>query len=329
MYRLILSLLLYSASLGIAAESDELPLDLNHSEEITALDLGSSLQQPAFSEQLELPIPAFDLPRKSSFLAVSLSYLLPGLGHMYLGDINTAGSLMGSTGLSLSLALPGTGASIQLPGIITLQSVWSYGIYAAYRDVRIYNRGTGYSYKMPTDSFADLTFAPFRLSILKKPEVWGGFLGALAIATGTAYLAYPKDAHIRHNLSFKNDLFPLVALPVGIGEESFFRGFLQSQLSETFTPWGGIALSSLAFGAMHIPNAIALEPQHRWRYYTFSLPLITTFGAYFGWLTYKNHSLQESTALHTWYDFVLFAASALATHAAAIDRSGFAIAVPF
>jgi len=118
-------------------------------------------------------------------------------------------------------------------------------------------------------------------------------------------------------------------LPVGLGEESFFRGFLQSALSETFNPLTGIILSSLLFGAAHIPNAQGLEKAERWRYYTFSLPLITGIGAYCGWLTNKNHSLQESVALHTWYDFIIFSISALATETAATGRPGFAFAVPF
>jgi len=91
---------------------------------------------------------------------------------------------------------------------------------------------------------------------------------------------------------------------------------MQTVLTEKLPPWSAITLSSLAFGAAHIPNAMQFNPSQRWRYYAFSLPIITSFGAYMGWLTYKNRSLKESVALHAWYDFVLMSAGALASKAA-------------
>ena len=121
---------------------------------------------------------------------------------------------------------------------------------------------------------------------------------------------------------------PFFALPVGISEEALFRGYLQSQLLEKLNPFGGILISSLAFGASHISNATLMQKEDRWRYYSFSIPLITALGAYLGWLTHKNHSLQESVAVHTLYDLVLFTGSALATKAA-IGHSEFALAIPF
>ena len=104
---------------------------------------------------------------------------------------------------------------------------------------------------------------------------------------------------------------------------------MQSSIAEATSPWGGIAVSSLVFGAAHIPNAMLLEEEDRWRYYAFSLPLITSMGAYFGWMTHKNTSIQESVALHTWYDFVLFAASAWGPQAMIPRRPQFALSVPF
>jgi membrane protease YdiL (CAAX protease family) len=179
---------------------------------------------------------------------------------------------------------------------------------------------------MPTDSFADLSSAPFTFSVLKKPEVWGGLLGTMALAVTTAYVAgFADDAFIQTSAS---TLSPLVAFPVGLGEEALFRGCLQSCITEISNPYIGITLSSLAFGAAHIPNAFSMEKDMRRRYYTFSLPLITTIGAYCGWLTYKNNSLKESVALHTWYDFILFAASSLDS-AAATGRPGFVFSTSF
>ena len=323
---LSMSSLLYSAP---SEEEQNVSTDPLVSESI-AFDPNAFSQEPIRMNELQPPTPSFQpLQPKSSLIAVGLSYLIPGLGHIYLGDLKTAGALIGSTsaGIGTMTAFPHSQNS-KLTSIVALQSISFYGIYAAYRDVRIYNQQSGYSYKMPTDSFADLTSAPFTLSILKRPEVWGGLLGALTLAIGTSYFAYPEGARIRQSLSTGVE-FPLLALPVGVGEECFFRGYLQSQAAESLTPWGGIAVSSLAFGAAHIANAQFLEPENRWRYYSFSLPLITAMGAYFGWLTYKSGSLKQSVALHTWYDFTVFTASYLASQAAATGGSSFAIALPF
>lgn len=284
--------------------------------------------QPLFDlsiEDLEVPPPVFKPPEKSVLISVGLSSLFPGLGHLYLGENKTATALMGSTALSM-------GALVLSPSLFTsanLQAASGYGLYSVYRDVRNYNGQSNYHYPMPTDSFADLTWASFRWSVLKKPEVWGGFLGAMGLAVTTAYFLVPDEAHIQLPCATHLDLYPLAAFPVGIGEESLFRGCLQSMLAEAFNPTGAIVLSSLAFGAAHIPNAQHLAPELRWRYYSFSLPLITAFGAYFGWMTHKNRSLQESVALHCWYDFVLFAASYAASQAASTKPNHFALQLPF
>jgi membrane protease YdiL (CAAX protease family) len=236
---------------------------------------------------------------------------------------------MGSAGTSIGL-IPVTAKSDRslATNLVALQSVWQYGIFAAYRDVRTYNQQSGYSYRMPTDTFSDLVSAPFSFKVLKKPEVWGGFLGTMAAAFTMGYFLAPEDAHIHLSASSHVNLPPYVAFPIGIGEEALFRGYLQSELMEGLGKWGGIAVSSLVFGAAHIPNAMLLAPEDRWRYYTFSLPLITGMGAYFGWVTEKNHSLRESVALHSWYDFTLFAAVAMASQAATTTHAPAVFALP-
>ena len=310
---------------ALAAQNEEVQ---NSAEEIVVLDTSSFMQQSLPPSALETPEPIFKPPHKSPFLAVGLS-IVPGFGHMYLGDMKTAGALLGSAGVSAATLLSFKNSKEAYEASsTTLAATCFYSVYAAYRDVRLYNGVSGYSYRMPTDSFTDLTSAPFSPSILKKPEVWGGLLGTFAVVIGASYV-YSKAAHVRPMLATVNLGKPLLALPVGIGEEAFFRGFLQSWFSEGLSPWGGIALSSLLFGAAHIGNARDFSSAERRQYYRLSIPLITSIGAYFGWLTYKNHSLKESTALHTLYDFVLFGLEALASEASISKNSSFAIAIPF
>jgi membrane protease YdiL (CAAX protease family) len=251
--------------------------------------------------------------RKNVHLTVLLSSLIPGLGHTYLGDLATAGEIFSSASLCYTGYTLSSNSTSQLELLATASNIWSYGIYAAYRDARQYNGQAGYRYSMPVESFKTLALSPFRWSVLKKPEVWGGYVGALSFALALVYLTYDLDStnFIKVSGSIQSKTLPLVAFPVGLGEESLFRGFLQSSLSESFTPWGGIAASSILFGLAHIPNAFALASKHdQKRYLATSIPFITALGTYFGWMTYKNKSLQESTAVHTWYDFTLFAAQA-------------------
>ena len=329
----LVSILCISSALCAVSPEEELStisLDLQYSQEIVALDSTSVFQEPFTSSDLQIPPPRIELSRKSPSLAANLS-IIPGLGHVYLGDYKTAGGLFGSTCLGLSAGVASAAAnnlSTLVPSAVTVQNIWFYGIYAAYRDARLFNGLSHYSYKMPTDNLIDLAAAPFSWKVIKKPEVWGGLLGALGVGITAGYLMSSEtaDAHL-HLSPFMQA--PFLALPIGIGEESFFRGYLQSQLAEVFSPAVGIALASLAFGAVHIPNARMIAPELRWRYYSVSLPIITGLGAYFGWLTHKNHSLKESVALHMWYDFVIFTAGYLASRASATPRPGFAMAVPF
>lgn len=314
----LLFALLFSSSLIFADTSDE-----------PAVEQVAMLEQPTFTNptlpQTELTgtIPVIPKHYRSSFLTVGLSFLAPGLGHVYLGDLKTAASLFGSFG-----ALTGTTALAHDPvTAITASNMWSYGIFAAYRDVRINNGQSGYTYRMPMDSFSDLASAPFRWSVMKNPEVWGGLLGALALGSAVTYFGF-SDMHI-NSCSVSSNIFPLAAFPVGIGEESFFRGYLQSYLAERLNPTGAIVLSSLAFGAVHIPNAQALAQEDRWRYYSFSLPLITSLGGYMGWLTHKNRSLKSGVALHAWYDFTLFLASTVAAPTAVIGKPQFSYSFEF
>lgn len=311
-------------------DAEKPPVEENDSQEVALLEPAPFAQLLLSPDPSDLTPPVLVPRYKSSFLTVGLSSLIPGLGHAYLGDYKTAAGLFGASNLLLGLSSFDLLDEFYLvPSILILQNTWSYGIYAAYRDVRAFNNeGVAYDYKMPTDSFTDLALAPFRWSVLKKKEVWGGFLGALALGAGLSYLiSAKKDLYV--NLSSEMSTVPFLAFPVGIGEEALFRGYLQSQISELSNPLFGIVFSSLAFGAIHIPNALLIEKEHKWRYYTFSVPFITALGAYFGLITYKSGSLQESVALHSWYDFFIFLSQYSLSQSAAIRKPCFAFSFSF
>lgn len=319
-----------SANPSISSADSKLTSIKSPTEEVAIIEPTSFTQSSISPNELtpldvkKIEAPKVVAPHKNSFLAVSLS-IIPGLGHVYLGDYKTAGTLFGSSAISIGAMFNDRS---RLIGGTSFDTALFYGIFAAYRDVRKYNNNLGYSYKMPTDSFKELSLAPFSLKVLKKPEVWGGFLGAYALATGVGYLQH-KIAPYTSCKIVSADATPLQAFAVGLREEVLFRGYLQPMLSETFTPVGGIIITSILFGAAHIPNARYLNPEDRITYYTFSLPFITSFGAYCGWLTYKNKSLQESIAIHSWYDFTIFALRRSFTRSAMIGKPSFAFSISF
>ncbi|MEX0962221.1 MAG: CPBP family intramembrane glutamic endopeptidase [Simkaniaceae bacterium] len=309
-------LLILSCAVSLTLPSSLFP-DMEIPEELSIQQPTLSYEEPMIREDSIGDSP-FELmkPEKSTFLTVGLSALYPGLGHAYLGEMGEASMLAGSytSGVvamqQLSLSQDGYIGAFE-----AAMTAWSYGMYASYRDVRNYNENRIYTYDMPQDSFAGISLASVNPKILKKFEVWGGVVGALIAGATITNLSF-SDKATALTCSSTNNIHPLFAFPTGISEEAFFRGFLQSSISEiSNNPVIGIIGSSLLFGAAHIANAGALEPEYRTRYYTVSLPFITALGAYFGLLTYKNKSLKEAVAVHAWYDFVLFLASRAVTEA--------------
>ncbi len=330
MKKRFLSLLLFSSILyADPADNNEITQEEPLKEEIIAsLDAPTFSQEAFLPSKTESPPPKIELKHKSSFTAVSLSFLIPGLGHVYLNDLTTAGGLAASYGLCLA-SLEKNKDGNEVPSATGLLNTWFYGVYSAYRDVRIYNSQKGYKYPMPTDSLSDLAKAPFQLSVITKPAVWGGVAGLLAAGATITYFAFPENESTATCSTSDNTVNPLLAFPIGIGEEAFFRGYLQSHLTELSNPTTGIVLSSLIFGAMHIPNALAFPEKDRASYYTYSIPLITSIGGYLGWLTHKTNSLKQGTAVHAWYDFTLFAITAAATSKASIVKPSFAYSFSF
>lgn len=325
MKKIFLILCTYSFLYGASPEEEEMSLDLKYPPQLGVIDSNGIIQHPIFAEEIQIPKPILLMRHKSPGLAVTMS-LIPGLGHVYLGDLKTAGALIGSASTGYGMMYSKKTGEF---GFRTFAYTCMYSLYAAYRDARNFNGQSNYLYEMPTDSFLDLTLAPFKWSILKKPEVWGGVLGCLALGIATVILFDDEQNPANNSHSSWNKLSPFRAFAIGVGEEALFRGYLQSQLSEIFTPLGGIAFSCLIFGATHALNGLGMELEERRNYLTFSIPFITVSSAYEGWLTYKNHSLKESVAVHAWYDFILMGIGKLAGQAVSTGCSRFAIAFAF
>ncbi len=133
-----------------------------------------------------------------------------------------------------------------------------------------------------------------------------GTLATLPLLAGFWWAVHsrrPAMRRLRHwmqwlvdELFAQSGLAPLalVAALAGVGEELLFRGVVQWSVGHWTTPWVGLAVASLAFGALH-----ALS--------TLYFLLATLIGAYFGWLMLQFGDLVTPMVAHGLYDFLALA----------------------
>jgi len=252
----------------------------------------------------------------------------PGVSQFCLGQNGKGAALLalGATelgvGVGLGLAIDGEGDSgFAHPGaaipLLAFQDTYSYSL----ADGFIQRHLAEASLFAPRDSLADLIAAPFNWEVMKRPRVWAGVLGTLALGIGVslAITGTGSGGSDRPNVfgrRFSGGVgYPLAGAVgtalfshVAIGEETLFRGVLQSQFARRRGEWAGWGTATVLFGLVHAPNAFALEPEDRTEFLLYGLPVITAVGAYFGWV-YKaeGYSLAPPVALHFWYDLLLSA----------------------
>ncbi len=143
-------------------------------------------------------------------------------------------------------------------------------------------------------------------SFFSIKTVIGGLLVSVPLFVGIVLVYH---SHWPPLLQFKQDVnemvrqlfrkttitdLAIISTFAGIGEEVFFRGFLQHALTEITSPWAAIALSSLAFGFAHFIS---------WTYVIYA----TGVGVYLGIVFYFFENLYIVIIAHGIYDFVVLA----------------------
>lgn len=92
---------------------------------------------------------------------------------------------------------------------------------------------------------------------------------------------------------------------VGPGEELFYRGAIQGRLRRAFGPTGAIALASLLFAAVHIPNYLLGNVSLLGPGVLFNLGIIVVIGAIIGAVYEHTENLLIPILVHGLYDAVI------------------------
>lgn len=280
----------------------------------------TTLDQPVFAAETEAAE-----RQKRRRCSDNWSLLLPGVGQMCRGKIAEGSMLAAGSLLELGTVLAVAeshplgyshpGAAIPL---VALQDLWIYSNMEPIVDRALARRAL----YAPQESLADLLAAPFNIQVLKKPSVWAGTLGLLALGIGASWLL-DRDQLRTDNIGgdpnvFGRTLDGRIGYPIGVGvgvglfshvaiaEEYIFRGALQSGLARKYGHTQGWLWASLAFGLTHSLNIFALRPQDRGDYLRYAVPFITGVGSYLGYAYVREgYSLSVPVAIHFWYDLLL------------------------
>ncbi|MCX7998391.1 MAG: CPBP family intramembrane metalloprotease, partial [Leptospiraceae bacterium] len=165
-----------------------------------------------------------------------------------------------------------------------------YSIYSSYRDAG----GLG-EYKK-SESILDLAYSPFNPQILKSPLVF-----APLILLASVFLDNDPNKPILIQKSAKKDgtlvgVSFINGISPAIGEEAFFRGYLNHNLCMAYGPYIGIGLSGTLFMLAHEGNEDAAAGR--------ASRLLG--GIYLGLLHVLNgYDIRPTVAVHFWWNFLI------------------------
>lgn len=292
------------------------------------------LPTPALAQEAEAPYPARVRSHWGGLplTAATLSTLMPGLGHLAMGEVGPAAGAFAATAAPLYLA------SINAPPVVfadlpearsslwalTSQEVWFMQAYLAYMAARkrIDNQGYTQPYRAP--SVPDLLLAPAKPEHLSDWRVWttvwlavvSNVLLEMAMPdppqAETPYVFGAKQAYVGGRpvpveWGYGAHVFGsgVLSAHAGIGEEVFFRGVIQDEAERHLGPWGGLAVGSSLFGLVHVGGINQTSPAKQF--------LATGLGGLYlgGLYQLTGHDLEKAIAAHTYYDIAAFSLSGL------------------
>jgi len=244
--------------------------------------------------------------------------LIPGAGHIYLGDTGTGLAYAGLTATFLAGAVEvdrrnddlGRGDEVNVP-LLLADKVWEYSIFTTARSALEKDGVDLRARRFDDTPTSGLLSAPFGRQAL-RPEVWGAAL--LGVAVGAA-AAHHRDGgrlidveRVRMlGATYDRDeataLYGASAFGVSLGaataEEGLFRGLAQPWVQEDLGEVRGRWAVAGAFGVAHL---VGLDGDWNVGGALFA----TAAGGYLGWLYDRDGArLAGPIAAHFWYDFAL------------------------
>ncbi|MDH4246395.1 MAG: CPBP family intramembrane metalloprotease [Deltaproteobacteria bacterium] len=175
-----------------------------------------------------------------------------------------------------------------------LNGVNLYSAFGAYRDARANPAyAARYTVPAPQETLTDLVLAPFNPDHLLR---WTTILPlslplyiAFSKATPDTWVIQP-DADITRTEMRRG--YPVMMGFVAVGEESFFRGYLNNSLSNWLGPTWGLVTSSAFFGLAHSGQAG-----------TANRGMAFAYGLYLGALQQMNdYGIGQGVAIHYWWN---------------------------
>jgi hypothetical protein len=260
-------------------------------------------------------VPAAALAQPSPSLAAFASLVIPGLGQASNGDYGEAAAHFGIFAASLSAGLYyqhqpdflsdearyDEAGDREVINQTTLRRDFAlrlatdtalYSSFGAYRDAR-QRDDRSYRTPAPKESLSELALAPFSWEFLSRPttfiplalQAWAVSRSKYAYGIYRAQDVSTRDLHIYNATA--NEF-------TAVGEEGFFRGFVNNEFSDRWGDGWGLAESSLLFGIAHTgqgQTANAVEA--------------SLAGAYLGWMHQRNgFQIGEGVALHYWINVI-------------------------
>jgi membrane protease YdiL (CAAX protease family) len=258
--------------------------------------------------------PAAALAEPPPAVAAVSSVLLPGLGQALQRDWWAAGTHFGIFAASVGIAVhyedkpdflkddvryPDADREFVNQTTLRADFAWRlatdtalYSSFAAYRDGRERNN-SGYRTPVPKESLPDLALSPFRWEYLSRPTTFIPIAVAAVASFGSkgGYGIYRYDDVSKRDLHVNNFVGTEFT---AVGEEGFFRGFLNNDLSSRWGNRWGLTASSAIFGLAHTGQgntANALQAG--------------LGGAYLGWVQQRNQfEIGEGVAIHYWWNVI-------------------------
>ena len=287
-------------------------------------DLAGAADEPAAAEPAAAAAPEaipepFPISRHTR--TAVLWSLLPGAGHIYLGDITT-----GVTYAGLTAAFLAGGVEVQRRNedlgrdddevnvpMLLADKVWEYSLFTTAREALRSDGVDLRRYGIDDTPTSELLTAPFSSQVLRAP-VWGAAL--LGVALGMIATEDLDDGDGRlsdvqrvrmlggsYDQDDANRMYTASALGISLGaataEEGLFRGLLQPYLQGLWGERTGLWAAAGTFGAAHL---VGLDGGFN----PAGVAAATAGGAYLGWLyDHDGRRLAAPVAAHFWYDFAL------------------------